>query len=100
TVEGELKHGKTVAVLFWNPKGSVDVAVRRELKAAKGASHGKLAIHVARATEVGSFGSFTHAVQVYSTPTILLINTKGQTSSITGLTDSFSIQQAVKEVKR
>ena len=39
-------------------------------------------------------------MQVYSTPTILLINPKGQTSSVTGLTDVFSIEQAVKEVKQ
>jgi len=99
-VEGELKHGKVVAVLFWNPKGAVDTTVRRELRAAGRAQHGKLAVHVARSNQVGSFGSFTHTVQVYSTPTILLINTKGTTSSLTGLTDSFSIGQAVKEVKR
>jgi hypothetical protein len=99
-VEGELKRGKVVAVLFWNPKGAVDDAVRRELRAAGRAQHGKLAVHVARSNQVGSFGSFTHTVQVYSTPTILLINTKGSTSSLTGLTDAFSIGQAVKEVKR
>jgi hypothetical protein len=99
-VEGELKHGKVVAVLFWNPKGSVDATVRRELRAAGHAQHGKLAVHVARSNQVGSFGSFTHTVQVYSTPTILLINTKGSTSSLTGLTDAFSIGQAIKEVKR
>jgi hypothetical protein len=99
-VEGELKHGKVVAVLFWNPKGAVDATVRRELRAAGRAQHGKLAVHVARSNQVGSFGSFTHTVQVYSTPTILLINAKGTTSSLTGLTDSFSIGQAIKEVKR
>jgi hypothetical protein len=99
-VEGELKRGEIVAVLFWNPKGAVDATVRRELRAAGSAQHGRLAVHVARANQVGSFGSFTHAVQVYSTPTILLINTKGKTSSLTGLTDAFSIGQAVKEVKR
>jgi hypothetical protein len=99
-VEGELKRGKVVAVLFWNPKGAVDATVRRELRAAGRAQHGKLAVHVARSNQVGSFGSFTHTVQVYSTPTILLINTKGSTSSLTGLTDAFSIGQAIKEVKR
>lgn len=99
-VEGELRHGKVVAVLFWNPKGAVDATVRRELRAAGRAQHGKLAVHVARSNQVGSFGSFTHTVQVYSTPTVLLINTKGSTSSLTGLTDAFSIGQAIKEVKR
>ncbi len=99
TVEGELRHGKVVAVLFLNPKGAVDTVVRRELQRAGNSSHGKLAVHLASAKQVGSFGSFTRTVQVYSTPTILLINKAGATSSLTGLTDAFSIEQAVREVK-
>jgi len=54
-------------------------------------------VHVEQAGEVGSFGSFTHTVKVYSTPTILLINAEGKTSSVTGLTDAFSIGQAIKK---
>jgi hypothetical protein len=99
-VESELKQGKVVAVLFWNPKGVVDATVRRELRAAAGTLHGKLAVHVARSGAVGSFGSFTHTVQVYSTPTILLVDTNGKTKSVTGLTDAFSIDQSVAELKR
>jgi hypothetical protein len=99
-VEGELKHGKVAALLFWNPKGTVDETVRRELRAAAGKLHGKLAVSVARSAEVGLFGSFTRSVQVYGTPTILLVNPAGKTASVTGLTDVFSIEQAVKEVKR
>jgi len=98
-VEGELKHGDVVALLFWNPHGAVDATVRRELQAASHKLHGKLAIHVARANQVGSFGSFTRTVQVYSTPTILLVNTHAKTASLAGLTDVFSIEQAVREVK-
>jgi hypothetical protein len=99
-VEAELKQGRTVAVLFWNPKGTVDAVVRRELAAARRALGGKLAVHVARSSEVGSFGSFTRTVRVYATPTILLINTHGKTSSSAGLIDAFGIEQAVREVKR
>jgi hypothetical protein len=100
TIEGELKQGKVAAILFWNPKSSVDAIVHRELLAAGHALGGKLAVHAASSKQVGSFGSFTRTVQVYSTPTILMVNTKGQTSSVTGLTDVFSIEQAVKEVKQ
>jgi hypothetical protein len=99
-VEGELKQGKVAALLFWNPKGAVDKTVRRELQAAGGRLHGKLAISVARSSEVGLFGSFTRSVQVYGTPTILLVNHAGKTASVTGLTDVFSIEQAVREVKQ
>lgn len=98
-VEGELKRGDVVALLFWNPHGTVDATVRRELQSASHKLHGKLAIHVARANQVGSFGSFTRTVQVYSTPTILLVNTHAKTASLAGLTDVFSIEQAVREVK-
>jgi hypothetical protein len=100
SVEAELKRGSVVALLFWNPKGTVDGVVRHELQAVSHSSHGAVAVHVARANEIGSFGSFTRAVQVFSTPTILLINTKGKTSSLTGLTDAFGIEQAVREVKQ
>jgi hypothetical protein len=100
TIEGELRQGKVVAILFWNPKGSVDRVVHRELLAAGQALAGELAVHAASSKQVGSFGSFTRTVQVYGTPTILMVNTKGQTSSVTGLTDVFSIEQTVSEVKQ
>jgi hypothetical protein len=99
-VEAQLKHGQLVAILLWNPKGSVDKVVHRELQAASHAFGGKLTLHVAPAAAVGSFGTFTRTVQVYSTPTILLINHNGATSSVTGLTDVFSIEQAVREAER
>ncbi len=98
-VEGELKHGKIAALLFWNPSGTVDNTVRRELQATARKLHGKLAISIARSSAVGSFGTFTRSVQVYGTPTILLINPAGKTASITGLTDVFSLEQAVREIK-
>jgi cytoskeletal protein RodZ len=99
-VESQLKQGKVVAILFWNPKGTVDAVVRRELQAASRTFGGQLAVHVARSGQVGSFGTFTRAVQVYGTPTILMVNTKGVTSSVPGLKDAFSIEQAVREVKQ
>jgi hypothetical protein len=99
-VEAQLKQGKVVAVLFWNPKGTVDRVVRRELQAASHSAHGGLAVHQALAGEIGAFGSFTKAVQVFATPTMLLIDGPGKTSSLTGLTDTFGIEQAVREVKQ
>jgi len=106
-VEAELKQGRTVLVLFWDPKGTDDVAVRRELHALQ-ALDGKsglpqnrrLALHEAGPGEVGSFGSFTRAVQVYVTPTILIILPSGKTKTLTGLTDAYSVQQAISEARR
>jgi hypothetical protein len=36
-------------------------------------------------------------VQVSSTPTLLLINGRGQITTMPGLTDAFSIEQAIDE---
>ena len=49
------------------------------------------------AGKVASYGSFTRAIQVYQTPTLLIVNPKGQAVAITGITDAFSIEQALDE---
>lgn len=98
-VEAQLKAGKIVAILFWNPHAEVDQLVRSELLAAQRALHGQLAVEFAQASQAGDLGSFTRAVQVLQTPTILLVNPRGQTSALTGLTDSFSLRQAIGEAR-
>jgi hypothetical protein len=99
TVEAELKQGKIVAILFWNFKASVDQTVQKELQAVGHKDGGKLAVHDARAAQVGSFGSITRDVQVYQTPTILIVNKQGKTTTLTGLTDGFAIEQAIDEAR-
>jgi hypothetical protein len=105
-VENELKQGRTVILLFWSPKGEDDVAVRHQLQVFQ-AFHNpfglpenrRIAMHEARANEVASFGTITRAVQIYQTPTILIINRKGKTKTLTGLVDAYSIQQAINEAR-
>jgi hypothetical protein len=99
-VEKQLKQGKVVLVLFWNPKGSDDVAVHKELQAVEKKLGGKVAVHYALAKQVGSYGSITKAIQVYQTPTILLVNGKGLTTTLTGFTDAFSIEQTIDEARQ
>ena len=121
-VERELKRGFTAAILFWNPAAADDVAVRgalRRLLAAQrhdpsarraGRELGdgsvvleprgpeeRIALHEATAGQVASYGSFTRAVQVYQTPTLLLVNPRGRAIVLTGFTDAFSIEQALDE---
>jgi len=95
-VEAELAHGDVVVIMFLNPKGADDRAVRREAQAirAKG-----VAVHESGARQVASYGSITRGVQVYSTPTVLVIDHKGQTTVITGFTDSYSLKQAVSDAR-
>lgn len=99
-VEAALKRGKMVTVLFWNPKGTVDQVVHRELQAVGHASGGKVVVFSAGASRVGAFGSFTKAVQVNETPTIVIVNPSGHASTLLGLNDVFAIDQAIAEAKK
>ncbi|HXR29042.1 MAG TPA: hypothetical protein VN772_05635 [Solirubrobacteraceae bacterium] len=97
-VEAQLKSGDVVLVLFWDRKGADDLAVQRAVRSLQ---HGqaKLAVYQALASEVASFGSVTRGVQVYGTPTLLIVGRHGQTIVITGLTDVYSIRQAIGEAR-
>jgi hypothetical protein len=122
-VERELKHGEVAVILFWNKKGADDVAVHEELQrllaahreigtlggdpivrrlhAATGLElEKKIAVHYASAAQVTEFGSFTKTVQVYGTPTILIINRHGAVTTMNGLTDAFAIEQTVDEARQ
>jgi hypothetical protein len=96
-VEADLAKGKIVVLLFWNPQGAEDVTVHDALRTLAG-SHG-VAIQEAPASKVATYGSITRGVQVYATPTILIINKRGQTIVLTGLQEAFSIQQAITEAR-
>jgi hypothetical protein len=97
-LEGELAHGKTAVVLFWNPKGPEDRYVREQLDDLSHSDR-QIAVQVARSTEVTSFGQFTRAAQVTGTPTVLIINPHYQATTVTGLVDSFSLQQAIGDAR-
>jgi cytoskeletal protein RodZ len=94
-VEAELKQGKVAVLLFWNPKGTDDVLVHRQVQLLSK----RAAVHDALASEVASYGSITRGVQIYATPTILVINKAGKTITLTGLQDVFSIEQAIDEAR-
>jgi hypothetical protein len=98
-LEGELARGKTVLLLFWNPKSVDDRAMQQQLRSAAHALGSKVAVHQASASEVDAFGSLTQRVHVAQTPTILIINPHEQVSTLTGFTDSFVIRQAVAEAQ-
>jgi hypothetical protein len=122
-VERELKRGEVAVVLFWNKHGADDVAVHEELQILLAAHHEvavhpnkaqvrklrlatglelekKIAVHYATAAQVTSFGSFTKTVQVYGTPTILIINPHGAVTTMNGLTDAFAIEQTIDEARQ
>ncbi len=98
-VESELAHGKTVMLLFWNPKSTVDQEVMTQARALAGRSKDAVTLHMALANQVNMFGEITEVVHVYQTPTILIVNRRGLVSTLTGLTDVFALEQAVREAR-
>ena len=99
-VEAELKQGKIVTVLFWNPKGTDDQAVNHQLQSVGSKLRGGVAVHDALASQVGSFGTIIRGVKVYGTPTVMIINRHGQAKTLTGYTDAYAIEQAISEARR
>jgi hypothetical protein len=97
-VEDELAQGRVVALLFWSSKGADDVAVKSAIEKLAKSDHG-LAVHVTGANQVASFGTITRGIQVYSTPTVLIVGKHGQTRTLTGLQDAFALQQSISEAR-
>ncbi len=99
-VAGQLHDGKVVLLLFWKRSSFDDQAVHSQVQAASRALRRKVAADYAKPSEVGAFGTVTRDVSVVQTPTLLVIDRKGLVTTITGLTDAFAIEQAVREAER
>jgi hypothetical protein len=100
TVEATVAAGGAAIVYFWNPRGSDDLADAKSLfEVVRDApkAHELVVAQYATAQQVAEYGSITRGVQVYSTPTMLVINKAGHAIVLTGLQDRFTIDQAVEE---
>ena len=117
-VEAQLAAGKIVVLLIWNPHGVDDAIVHQNLqhlaavhrlyahakapKSSNGLSielNQPIAVEEATPGQVALFGSFTRDVQIYSTPTVLVINRGGQVRTLTGTPGILSLEQATDEAR-
>jgi hypothetical protein len=96
----QLAQGKTVLLLFWNPKSTDDIEVHKQLQAVAAHLKGKVAIHMAEANQVGQYSSVTRNVQVLQTPTLLIVGKKGLALTLTGLVDQYAIEQGIQEAAK
>lgn len=96
-VEVAVAQGKVALILFWNPAGSNDRAVHGQVHSVGNGRSG-VDVFESNAKDVASFGAITRKMPVYGTPTILIIGPH-RTDSLTGLQDTFSIEQAIREVR-
>jgi hypothetical protein len=96
TTESALDTGKVVALLFYNPAGADDRAVRQELAAVptNGNKVVKLAVPL---SEAGRYTFITANVQLDSSPTLVLIDRAKQATTIVGFTDRYEIAQRVAD---
>jgi hypothetical protein len=96
TVEHAIKAHKVVAILFYNPSGADDQAVKQEL-AAVPLHHGKVVKLTIPLSEIANYTAVTQQVPVNFSPTLVLIAPNGKAGEIVGFTDSFEIAQRVKD---
>jgi hypothetical protein len=97
-VEAQIAKGKVVLILFWNKHGSDDRAAKAAVERFAG-GHTRTAVVTANANEVAAFGTITRGVQIFGTPTILVVGKSGKAIVLTGLTDSFSLSQAISQAR-
>jgi hypothetical protein len=121
-VERALHEGKIAVILFWNKRGADDVATRDQLRLLEAVHHlikpiaghaavrrllqrsglelqKRFAAFQASEKQVASFGSITRGVHVSMTPTLLIVNPRGEVRTLTGLTDAYSIEQTIDEAR-
>ena len=99
TVAAELKQHKVVLLLFWNPSSSSDAAVRRQVQIVAHKLGRSVAVHTTSANQVSSFGSITRDIQIYQTPTLLIVNPHAQVTTVTGYTDAYALEQTIREAR-
>jgi len=96
TVRAALSAHRVVAMLFYNPGGADDQAVRQEL-ASVPTHHGQVVKLAIPLSQAANFTAVTEQVPVNFSPTLVLIDRHGQASEILGYSDSFEINQRVDD---
>lgn len=95
-IEARLAGGGVVLILFWNPKGSEDISVHQVLQRL---STRNASIYEFAPNQVASLGSLTKSIQIFQTPTLLVIGPDRQVHVLTGLTDAFAVQQTIADAR-
>lgn len=99
TVAAELGQHKVVLLLFWNPSSTSDAAVHRQVQIVAHKLGRSVAVHTSAASQVGSYGSITRDIQIYQTPTLLVVNPHGQVTTVTGYTEAYALEQTIREAR-
>jgi hypothetical protein len=96
TVDRALAEHKVLAVLFYNPYGADDQAVKQELGSIP-TDRGKVVKLTVPLGELANYAELTNQVPVDFSPTLVIVNTAGRAMTIAGFTDTFEIQQRINQ---
>jgi hypothetical protein len=99
-VEAAIRDGNVAMILFWNSKAADDRATHSAMRTLVKSGHRHVVAFQATGQEVATFGAVTRGVQVYGTPTLLVVGKSGQAQVLTGLTDAYAIEQAISEARK
>lgn len=86
---------EVVLLLFYNPAGADDQAVKQELDALHVPAD--VLVQIAPVSQLAAYSSITEQVPVSQSPTLLFIDRHGQASSITGFVDALEITQQLAD---
>lgn len=93
-VVSDVRAGHTTVLLFWDRSSSDDREVRRAV-AGIDRRGGKVKVHVAPISRVGAYEQITGGAPVVTSPTVLVLDGKGRTRSIGGLTVTRELDELV-----
>ena len=93
-VQQALDSHRVLALLFYNPAGSDDNAVRREL-AGIPTHHGQVVKLIVPIGELPNYTALVSQVPVNYSPTLVIINRHDQAAEIAGFADSYEIAQQI-----
>jgi hypothetical protein len=94
-----LAKGKTLVILF-EGKGTDDKAARKAVHLTAKADPKHVVSAYVPISKVGDYEKITTDVQIYGSPTILVIGSGRKATALTGFLDAPSVQQAVGDARR
>lgn len=89
-----LSTGKVLALLFYNPQGADDNAMRQELSAVPTAS-GKVVDVAVPIQELSRYSEVTDQVPVTGSPTLIVIDRRHHATTLVGFADQLEVNQRV-----
>jgi hypothetical protein len=98
-VKRALDARKVVAILFWNPRAVDDRSVKASVEAVPRRG-GKVAVFSDRVKNLSRYTRISTATSIVTTPSLVIVNRKGEAEVVTGYLDRQTVAQYVKNALR